>query len=783
MRPFVDKFPELGQKETRVITVLQKGDEGSLPLDQYAFVELYCTEKDCDCRRVMISVFANDAGSVVATINMGFDEQDAHAGPFLDPLNAQSKYSSKFMEHFLDMINNDPGYLARLQRHYVMFKEKIDGKPYRGRPFESPGKGRRVKDPPGPHGQRESSRSAEHQKPVSLEGDRPQPVRRKPKVGRNQPCPCGSGKKYKKCCMLKPQEGKTTKGAVSTGQREKSSKKPDDGKDLGDLSVESRDINRAKAMVKTITKRLKRDVEDNLLDKGIVDVLEKNPKIASALLHLLLKSHARKEPVKKPSANYRAILILIEEALTQIRYSVERDRQWAIDAAERIQKEIAAKAFQLKVDTRVQADLVQALHSSRLELHPEIKAKRDELAEYYTRFTARSGLPDFDRLFDSVASGGPNNPFELYEQMMADLTLLPLEGQLGAIAEMAKAGNPLIREIASFMLLHPDRQIRVLVPAIFDNLIDQITIDPVTLRRMIGLRNWLPNAERPGLDKVIKEARLARVECAPMPRIRSVKAYVSPFDGAGMQGAWVIAGTKRAYEMASVLVRQGQGIREAWGEAGLTKEEVKSSVRGFTKGGVAEPVEPAYLEDLVPHFIWVGQQHDSSPPPELLQVAESMGTYWHPKPLVFEKKLAALENASEPLTFNNEYLDKVLEESRAWPEMPFATSWFEDDARVDDLLKKNSDLPFGSPGMIAQTRDLIVKEILEDKRDAWSERLLWMALWARAHKGRNRLPWQPFLVIAREVRHGAPLDRIPLMGAIAERSVYSAIRRMKEFPE
>ncbi len=24
-----------------------------------------------------------------------------------------------------------------------------------------------------------------------------------PKVGRNDPCPCGSGKKYKKCCMLK----------------------------------------------------------------------------------------------------------------------------------------------------------------------------------------------------------------------------------------------------------------------------------------------------------------------------------------------------------------------------------------------------------------------------------------------------------------------------------------------------------------------------------------------------------------------------------------------------
>jgi uncharacterized protein len=29
-------------------------------------------------------------------------------------------------------------------------------------------------------------------------------VRRKePKIGRNEPCPCGSGKKYKKCCLEK----------------------------------------------------------------------------------------------------------------------------------------------------------------------------------------------------------------------------------------------------------------------------------------------------------------------------------------------------------------------------------------------------------------------------------------------------------------------------------------------------------------------------------------------------------------------------------------------------
>lgn len=31
-----------------------------------------------------------------------------------------------------------------------------------------------------------------------------QPTIRNPKVGRNDSCPCGSGKKYKKCCLLQP---------------------------------------------------------------------------------------------------------------------------------------------------------------------------------------------------------------------------------------------------------------------------------------------------------------------------------------------------------------------------------------------------------------------------------------------------------------------------------------------------------------------------------------------------------------------------------------------------
>lgn len=34
------------------------------------------------------------------------------------------------------------------------------------------------------------------------------PYRAEHHAGRNEPCPCGSGKKFKKCCLLKPPEGR-----------------------------------------------------------------------------------------------------------------------------------------------------------------------------------------------------------------------------------------------------------------------------------------------------------------------------------------------------------------------------------------------------------------------------------------------------------------------------------------------------------------------------------------------------------------------------------------------
>lgn len=38
---------------------------------------------------------------------------------------------------------------------------------------------------------------------MELEPTEKQLARKPPKVGRNESCPCGSGKKFKKCCLIK----------------------------------------------------------------------------------------------------------------------------------------------------------------------------------------------------------------------------------------------------------------------------------------------------------------------------------------------------------------------------------------------------------------------------------------------------------------------------------------------------------------------------------------------------------------------------------------------------
>jgi hypothetical protein len=180
--PFHEKFPAIAEKETRSITIF---DNPELPSDTYGLIESYCDELDCDCRRVFISVFSNNQKKLLAVIAFGWENKKYYAewmgdsdpriiedlrGPVLNLASPQSKLAPKILEIVERLVLQNKNYIERLKKHYKLFKDEI------------------AKD--------------EEKKTQSNKIDGNGNVLSSlPKVGRNEPCPCGSGKKYKKCCI------------------------------------------------------------------------------------------------------------------------------------------------------------------------------------------------------------------------------------------------------------------------------------------------------------------------------------------------------------------------------------------------------------------------------------------------------------------------------------------------------------------------------------------------------------------------------------------------------
>ena len=73
---FHDLFPDVAEAESRSIFVLPDSDL-SLPEGRYDFLEMFCNEKGCDCRRVIFSVVSSVSESIEAQVGWGWEDQES----------------------------------------------------------------------------------------------------------------------------------------------------------------------------------------------------------------------------------------------------------------------------------------------------------------------------------------------------------------------------------------------------------------------------------------------------------------------------------------------------------------------------------------------------------------------------------------------------------------------------------------------------------------------------------------------------------------------------------
>jgi hypothetical protein len=165
--PFEDAVPSIGATETRVLHVFR---DCEVPIGSYVFLECYCTDPECDCQLVRFVVVGED-GQKHACISYGWNDKAFYdeafsacdhnfPGPDFAFLTLQGPYANYFLDFCKNILIRDEAYVERLKRHNILFKQAM-----------------RERD---------------------LSGY--QPIQKSPSLGRNEPCLCGSGKKYKKCC-------------------------------------------------------------------------------------------------------------------------------------------------------------------------------------------------------------------------------------------------------------------------------------------------------------------------------------------------------------------------------------------------------------------------------------------------------------------------------------------------------------------------------------------------------------------------------------------------------
>jgi len=140
MTPFFDRFPEIAEKETLSVNIIQDGTY-DLPRGKYYFLESYCKRKieSCDCRRVFLNVW--NGVEMLCTIGYGWEGKEYYArwfgplgsdnelvsdakGPILENSGYNSKYARQLLQLFSEKIMTDSDYIDRIKEHYALFKSK-----------------------------------------------------------------------------------------------------------------------------------------------------------------------------------------------------------------------------------------------------------------------------------------------------------------------------------------------------------------------------------------------------------------------------------------------------------------------------------------------------------------------------------------------------------------------------------------------------------------------------------------------------------------------------------
>lgn len=491
--------------------------------------------------------------------------------------------------------------------------------------------------------------------------------------------------------------------------------------------------------------------------------------VPDATLGVIDLAHREANRKKSDDAMVQAYVYLFANGLEPLRYEIERGQDWAEELVDAVREQLLLLVKGGIIPPYLLLLLLNGFVEAKIEPGDELTELLGDIALKESEHNPEPTLDELRQWFETLVDEANGNEFDVYLSL-ADVTqALPPEFRMANIPQIATADNPVLRDTAVLFLLDRTPEVRRTVCRVFAENASPSFVSPVALRRMIALRNWLPETERHHLDAAIKKARQKQVQCASWPRRNIEQIFASNMDGAGAQSVFCVIKEGRRYVIASLLVKQGVGIADAWCVRNQSKADVRDFLDNVRSQTDSNAIDVGFLDLLVPHYLAVGRESGHVPTPGLLDFVEALGIEkWQPSELGADRLVALLEAGANPARLSENSVAEVIEKSDLWfDEFDFTRSWFEQDAEVEAFLAARARSK--PPTQV----NAVIKSILEPRRAKWAERFLWTALWLKQEQDLLS-PWLEFFVVGRELHRGRPLKDIPAMRSIAELTVVAS---------
>jgi len=376
-------------------------------------------------------------------------------------------------------------------------------------------------------------------------------------------------------------------------------------------------------------------------------------------------------------------------------------------------------------------------------------------------------------LFAELTLQAEGEPLALHHALTESFPAMPSEMRDHVVAYSVSRSDAIHSDLACYWLLDPALHIRLTAAQGLANRLASAELPGRILASLVVLRSWMPDdAARAKVDTILRAAMRKSVapsaDQAPWT-MHSIRASLPDGGGAQSIGIALQSGSQR--KMAMLLLKQGQGVKDAYTITCRTAREQKSIVERMTEEVGALTVTADYVRRAVSIALADGLAQGLPPVPGLIAVVRLCGFAGLRPELKSTPDLIAdlaSTRAVQALP-SRQHKDLITASEEWWDRHETIESWFEDSDAAHAVLDK---------ARSAKSAETALWKWLETRRDWWARILARSAdvLETALHPDAAG-----FAACAMALLEGRSLKTIPVMLDVHEQTIEAWVRDDPDF--